>query len=216
MRRALPVLLLALLLPPVSACSSLLPRSSRSDSPFRSFEEAKEAFDAVEVGRTRTDELRALRIDPERQGVTLLSGAQLLPLYLPHEGATVDLHGEGLRTCAQSGERCEGWVVDVERDRRRRTGNWFLDVLRFKRVKDQRGFDFTGVMLVLDDVVVHKIWSGSRKRMQTTEVQPLGLLQSGARARVPNPLELPPFTIRVRAGTAKAEARRAGPTDIDD
>jgi hypothetical protein len=217
MRRPAVLLLLAALLGPSAACSNLLPRSTSSNSPFRTFEEAKEAFDAVEVGRTRTGELVDLRIDPQRQGVTLLSGAQLISLYLPNDAATLALHDEGVQRCGQSPGRCQGWVVDVERDRRRRKGVWLLDALRIKRVRERGGFDFTGVLLVLDDVVVHKIWSGvPRRRVESTRIQPLSFLQEGASVNVGNPLLLPPFTLRVRAGAARAEALRARPSDEKD
>lgn len=184
-----------------AGCSSLLPTTTRSDSPFKSFEAAREAFDAVEVGKTGADELVALGIDPERQGVTLVSGPQLIPFLLPNDAATAELHGASVRTCAEARTRCEGWLVDVERERSKRLGAWLLDVLRFRRVKAEGGFTFTGVLLLLDDRVQYKIWSGVPNRaVISTRVRPLGPLQGDTGVDVFNPLQLPPFTARVRAG----------------
>ena len=192
-----------------TGCSSLLPQSTKTDSPFRRFESARDAFASIKVGVTRSEDLAALKIDPNEQGVSLHSAVVLIPFYIPHEGASLDLHDEGVRTCAENRENCVGWVIDINRRSRKRTGGWWMDRLRFKRIRDNRGFDFTGTLLVVDDVVVHKIWSAvPNHRTIVTEIRPLGFLQGGVKIAPTNPLELPPFTVRIRGGIGRANAGR--------
>jgi hypothetical protein len=130
------------------------------------------------------------------------------------EGASLDLHEEGVRACAEARGSCSGWLVDIAQRKSKRRGLWLLDVLRFRRVHDVGGFDFTGVLLVMDDRVVHKLWSAvPSRRVVSTRVRPLGLLQGDTHAVVDNPLELPLFTTRVRAGAARAAEPEEPPAD---
>jgi hypothetical protein len=59
-----------------------------------------------------------------------------------------------------------------------RVGNFFLDFLNFKRHTLTTGWKFSALIVVVDDKVVYKQWTGQPK-IESTELRsnPLGPLQ---------------------------------------
>jgi hypothetical protein len=161
-----------------------LPRSDASDSPFRSFDQIVAAFDQVEVGDSDVEALRDLQIDPaQSNSVMIRPYTAAIPFFLPHQGVDVTRHHPGVQECFRVRRACEVWLVQTERVRTRREGNWLLDVLRFRRNSFNRGFMFERVLLVIDDEVVYKLWNGIPSiDVQELAVRPLGIFQPAARA----------------------------------
>ena len=183
-------------------CASLLPSSDATDSPFRSFSGAFEAFAVVEPGRTTIADLKALRIDPEAQGVTVRPYTAIAEVLLPHEGVPDDLHPPAVAECFEARGRCQVWLLDVERLKRRRVGNWFVDALRFRRYREMEGFLFSGVLLVLDEVAVYKLWAGIPSiQILGEETNPLGPFNNGTLPRVEYRLRIPGLSSNIRTAS---------------
>jgi hypothetical protein len=197
-------------------CSSLLPSSDATDSPFRSFSGAFEAFSVIQPGETTVAELKALEIDPSRQGVTVRPFTSVAEVLLPHEGTPDELHPPAVAACIEARSRCQVWLLDVERLRRRRTGNWFVDASRFRRHREINGFLFSGVLLVLDDVAVYKLWAGiPRIDIQRTEVNPLGPFNDGSLPSLDYRIRIPGLSSSIRTA-AQPRAERQKPETARD
>ena len=81
--------------------------------------------------------------------------------------------------CLALRERCEVWAFRLQRGRRHRIGNFFLDVLRFKRHHRREGWKFSAIFLLADDTVVYKTWRGTPQTLtERLDVRPLGRLQN--------------------------------------
>lgn len=187
-------------------CTSLLPSSDATDSPFRSFSGAFEAFAVVVPGQTTVADLKALQIDPGRQGVTVRPYTAISEVLLSHEGVPDDLHPEAVTECFEARGRCQVWLLDVERLKRRRVGNWFVDALRFKRYRETEGFLFSGVLLILDEVAVYKLWAGIPKiEMLAEEANRLGPFNRGSLPRVEYRLRLPGLSSHIRTISQTAD-----------
>lgn len=84
----------------------------------------------------------------------------------------------GVRACLEALGRCEVWTFEWHRTRRERVGSWVLDVLKLRRVRETKGWRFSGAILLVDGVVTFVEHGGvPQVSERTLEVQPLGLLQ---------------------------------------
>jgi hypothetical protein len=92
-----------------------------------------------------------------------------------------------VRQCLLSLKRCSGYAVNVRRTQRDRIGNFFLDVLNFRREIITTGWSFTALILMVDDQVVHTLYGG-QPNVHDVEItrNPLGPFQ-GSVERAPTP-----------------------------
>ncbi len=166
----LPLLLLA--------CSSMLPRGqAHIDRPWKSYEQARSAYAAIQPGRTTLGELRKLGLDPQAApNVQLLSYADILRRLVP---PSTDIHLDpGIRDCLNAQAACEGLEVIESHADYERVGNFLLDFLDFRRETRTTGWKFDMLVLVSDGRVVYKLWSGEPDVSQTSATRnPLGPLQ---------------------------------------
>jgi len=183
--------LLATLLLLAGGCSSLLPEGrQRTVSHWRSFEEARAAYDQIRIGETDMQTVQRLGIDPEkRANVEILNFSQVADRVLP--GATSpdsSLTPPGVRSCIEAAERCKGYAVDEQHIRQKRVGGFWSDFLNFPRETHVTGWRFQALVVVVDGVVVFKQWSG-QPRISEVQVRrnPLGPLQGAGESAVSLP-----------------------------
>jgi hypothetical protein len=124
--------------------------------------------------------VRKLGFDPYKTAnMQVLNEAQVVSAVLPsplQERATIP---HGILDCMQMQQACVGYQMEPSNLVQKRMGNFFLDFLNFKRHTLSTGWKFSALIVVIDDKVVYKQWSGLPK-IETTEVRtnPLGPLQS--------------------------------------
>ncbi|MDE2253983.1 MAG: hypothetical protein KGL42_06935 [Betaproteobacteria bacterium] len=163
----------------LGACSSLLPRGqARTDRPWATFDQAHAAFASIQPYKTRVEDLRKLGIDPfVTPNVAILSYADILRDLVPPSGNHFALD-PGIRDCLQHQNACKGYSIDQSHVDHKRVGSFWLDFLDFRRRTITSGWRFKMLMLVVDDRVVYKIWSGQPdiSEVQST-ANPLGPLQ---------------------------------------
>ena len=162
-----------------AGCAQLLPKShSEVRSPWASFEEARAAFETIVPESTTAAELRARRLDPYTSpNVQLLSFSDVLRRF-PVADVPADSLDRGLRRCLEAGKACTGYAIEVTDVHRDRVGNFWQDILGFKRVVDVSGWSFNGIVLIVDERVVYTL-HGGQPTLRAEEIarQPLGPLQ---------------------------------------
>ena len=90
---------------------------------------------------------------------------------------TDDLDG-GFRQCFKAKNDCRGYEFEPKVVNSERIGNFWLDLLSFKRKTKGTGWQFKATFLVVGDVVVEKLWSGNPHILEERENKnPLGPLQ---------------------------------------
>jgi hypothetical protein len=159
-------------------CAQLLPKAhSEVSSPWSSFAHARDTVERIVPGRTTSDDLRTLGLDPYASpNVQLLSFSDVL-LRFPNAGSLTHLD-EGLRRCLEAGRACTGLAIAARDTKRDRVGNFWQDALSFKRVVDVTGWSFNALVLLVDDRVVYTLYGGQPNlREQEVTRQPLGPLQ---------------------------------------
>jgi hypothetical protein len=171
----------------LAACSDLLPKNrTEVESRWHSYDEAHAMIERIVPYRTTLADLREMGIDPyANANVQVLTYSDIV-LRFPLPGTLpMERLDPGLRECLEAGKRCQGFTVSVREIDRNRVGNFWLDILRFKRVTDTTGWTFSAVILAVNERVVYEI-HGGQPVVRETEVskQPLGPLQ-GFGDRVP-------------------------------
>jgi hypothetical protein len=181
------LLILVLVATLAAGCASLLPKSvSETEAPWKTFEEVKRTFDAIEPGRTTLQELKDVGYDPYvNPNVTVLDYSIVMSKFAPN--AVGDEYLEpGIRECMQAQNKCSAYLLDHRQIHRDRVGNFFLDIVNFKRRTSVTGWRFGAVVVVVEDRVVHKSWTGAPAIREVEEnLNPLGPLQDSVNTFLP-------------------------------
>lgn len=163
----------------LSGCTSLLPSARNESTPFQTFDEARQAIDALVPMRSHADDLRKLGIDPfEHPNTLILTHADIVSRFVPSavlQRADLD---PGVLACLMARDACRGWEIKASRITRSRTGHFLADFTNFSRRTQTQGWRFNALVLLVNDVVVYRAWGG-QPGINETEVNtnPLGPLQ---------------------------------------
>ncbi|GBC64150.1 hypothetical protein DENIS_5168 [Desulfonema ishimotonii] len=165
----------------LAGCSSLLP-SAKNDikSPWQTFEEAKMAFDQIVPYKTTSLELKALGIDPfTRSNIKLLTYLDVIERFMPDAAIQRDALDAGVLDCLSGKESCHAYEVKAKRMYKERFGNVLADIFAFRRKTRITGWAFNAIIVLKNDVVVHKVWGGDPKLDELVDQKkPLGPLQN--------------------------------------
>lgn len=164
----------------LGACSSLLPNESKAtQTRWTSYEQAEAEFASIQAGETTLKQLKAMGIDPATTpNVAILSHTDLLRRL-----EAVAVFGEqaldpAIKGCVIARQKCYAYHLEQTLLKRDRVGNFWLDMLNFKKVTDVTGWQFDALIIISNDVVVYKTWSGKQNIHEVEyERHPLGPLQ---------------------------------------
>lgn len=163
----------------LSGCAALLPTGKDiARSRWKSFDNAKTDFDKVVPSKTTTGQLKALGFDLySTPNVRILN-------YIDIAVATQSLKKEeldgGLALCLSAKNNCQAYEFISQEIRSERYGNFWLDFFNFKRRTMDKGWRFKALFVVVDNIVVEKLWSGDPNVYMDREAKnPLGILQEG-------------------------------------
>ena len=163
----------------VGGCSSLLPRASKESSPFTSFDEARDAIEALIPMQSNVATLARLGIDPVRQpNTTILTHADIVRRFVPSALLKREDLNTGVLACLEARDACRGWEITAARISKERTGNFLADFTNFSRRSETTGWRFNALVLLVNDVVVYRAWGGQPSVMEVEiSTNPLGPLQ---------------------------------------
>ncbi len=177
MKSLAPLLFICLL----TGCTSMLPSSKQDVSNhWRDFEDAKRSFDQIIPYSTNMNTVRELGFDPfKTPNMQILNHSQVVRAVLPSPVPEQMQIPPGILDCIKAQEGCIGYFMEPSRIYRQRDGNFLLDFLNFRRNTTVTGWKFGALIVVINNLVVYKQWSG-RPQIEETELQrnPLGPLQS--------------------------------------
>lgn len=169
----------------LAGCSSLLPKNkSTIEGQWDSYEAAEQTFDKIIPYQTRVDDLKALGLNVKSTpNITILNYSDVLRRFIPNPSIDANDLDSGVRDCIQAKTSCHGFEIDQRTISRVRTGNFWADWLNFKRTVDVTGWNFRGMVLIKDNVVVYKLVGGQPLiREIEKNNNPLGPLQGGEAA----------------------------------
>lgn len=165
----------------LGGCSSMLPSSSKTPSPFRDFEEAKQALEKVVPYQTTFGELKGLGFDPQATtNVTLIPYPEVITRLAPHPGVPLDALDRGVRDCILAQTACRAYVFYFTQQTRQREGGFWADFFNVRRTVAVKGWRFEGLVVLRDGLVLFRNAGGSPNTDYVErQNNPLGPFQSG-------------------------------------
>ncbi len=162
-----------------TGCTTLLPNSKSVTTSFETFEEAKQAIDALVPMKTDLATLSSWGITPEKQQNTvILTYADIVRRFVVGSVIRREDLDPGIVKCLEAREACRGWDITASRIYRARSGNFVADFMNYSRRTDITGWRFNAQILLANDVVVYRAWGGQPVVKEVEESRnPLGPLQ---------------------------------------
>jgi hypothetical protein len=168
------------LLAVLTGCSALLPKSdSGVKDRWDSFESARATFELIVPYKTSSNEMVRMGYDPFSNSiVTILTYADVIRRLIPPTTIDAMKLNRGVVECVSAQELCQVYEIDLKQLHRRRSGNFWLDFMNFRRKTEVSGWRFNALVLLINDVVIYKLWSGQPVIFEVEEaVNPLGPFQ---------------------------------------
>jgi hypothetical protein len=164
----------------LTGCASMLPEGQReTKTPWDSYAAGQAMFAKIIPGKTTLAELKVLGIDPgQTPNVALLGHADLLRRLVATSSFDITRIDAGLQACASDAYSCSAYEIVQTFTERKRIGNFLPDFFNFRRKVDVTGWQFDALVVVKDEIVIYKLWSGNPKIHQVEDDRnPLGPLQ---------------------------------------
>lgn len=161
------------------SCSALPKSESKVKSPWKSFQQAMDSYEKIELQETTTADLRKLGFDPySSPNVRILSYLDILQKFIPNNSVRTEDLPPSVRKCLSGRETCVAYEASPGVSNKKRVGSVLLDLLSFKRRTIETGWNFKALIVIDHDVVVYKIWSGAPIiDQENSRKNPLGPLQ---------------------------------------
>ena len=172
----------------LQGCTALLPNAHTESPTFQTFDEARQAIEALVPNKSGLTTLTEMGLTPGKQPNTaILTQADIVRRVFNGGVLGKDDLDPGIVTCINARNACRGWELNVARITKARTGNFFADFANFKRRTETTGWRFNALILLVDDVVVYRGWGG-QPVVNEVEVNsnPLGPLQDMGPATISN------------------------------
>ena len=177
------IILFALVVCLASGCSGMLPVAKTTDETrWDNFEQVKASFDLITPFTTTQKDLQQLGFDPyQTSNIQILNYLAIIAKFMPNTNITMADLPPGLRGCVEAKDSCVAYEMKIQNIKSQRQGNLFLDLFRFKRQAHQTGWRFSAFIVLVDDLVVYKLWDGQpRIEGEVYKKNPLGPLQEPA------------------------------------
>jgi len=165
----------------VAGCARLLPSSRQTvESPWQSFESAQLSYEQISPGATTIEDLRKKGYDPHKlPNIKIMNATEVINLFLPNPSIKKEDLDPGIQKCIDGRDRCTAYLMLPSRILAKRIGNFWLDTFTFKRHTQNTGWEFRGLIIIVDGVVTYRDPPGGRPVILTDQidVKPLGPLQ---------------------------------------
>jgi hypothetical protein len=173
---AFPLALLILM-----SCAKLLPSSKvMVKSPWKNFDDAKLDYEKINPGITTVAELNKLGFDPYQvPNIRIMNATDIINIFMPNPSIKIENLDPGIQKCIESKDRCTGYKIEPTLQESKRIGGFWSDLFGFKRDTVSSGWEFRGLITIVDNVVTYRDPPGGRPSISTEEIQkkPLGPLQ---------------------------------------
>jgi hypothetical protein len=165
----------------LASCASLLPSSTVTiRSPWEHFDNAKLTYDMIVPGETTVDDLKKLGFDPFLvPNIKIMNVTEIIILFLPNPSIKQEDLDPGIQQCIASKDRCTAYQITPSILHIKRIGNFWLDMFTFKRHIESTGWEFRGLIIIVDNIVTYRDPPGGKPLIHTDQVdiKPLGPIQ---------------------------------------
>jgi len=164
-----------------TSCKTLLPGDEhRAISSWQSYQHAENTFNQIQPGTTTSSELQVLGLNfRETPNLKKLTYLDLMARFNLDDSVFSDIKlPKGVQEALNKHHHCSGLELNLKSHYNKRIGSFWKDVLGFQQVTKTHGWEFTGLIVIVDDIVVYVLTSGSPKIENIrTDKKPLGPFQ---------------------------------------
>ena len=165
----------------MTGCAKLLPSGQTVvRSPWENYNSAKSEYEKIVPGVTTVAELNKLGFNPYAvPNIRILNTTEIISLFMPTPAIKIENLDPGIQKCIASRDHCKAYQISPTILDNKRIGNFWSDLFSFKRDTVVSGWEFRGLITIVDDVVSYRDPAGGRPSINTEDVQkkPLGPLQ---------------------------------------
>lgn len=169
-----------------TGCASLLPSSTIvTRSPWQDYDTTKLNYDKIKPGVTTISDLKKLGFDPfSVPNIRILNVTEIINIFMPNPSIKKKDLDPGIQKCIDKRNKCMGYQIQPGVLHIERVGNFWLDLFTFRRRTVNRGWEFKGLITIVDNVVTYRDPPGGRPLINSDEVdrKPLGPLQEAGSA----------------------------------
>lgn len=137
-----------------------LPSSTEiTKSPWESYEAASKTYNQIEPGKTTIADLQKINIDPfKNENIKILNYLTVQQRFMHNPNIKLEDLPEGVQYFINAREKgTVAYEIILQNIKNKREGNFFLDISKFKRNVRTTGWDFRGLILIVNEVVVYKL-----------------------------------------------------------
>ncbi|MFC1625322.1 hypothetical protein ACFL1O_00355 [Patescibacteria group bacterium] len=164
------------------SCSRALPSSKTIiKSPWTNYNDTKKVYEKIIPNKTTIEDLKKLGIDPYKTpNIRILTFREILKIYLPNSSVKKEDLDTGVQTCLKEKNGCISFALNPQGYDEKRVGNFWKDQFKFKRKIIKSGWRFSGLILIVGNIVVYKEEPGGKPNIveEKTEKNPLGPIQN--------------------------------------
>ncbi len=162
-------------------CAAVLPSSKTTvTSPWQSFKDIEVIYEKIIPGKTTLEDLKQLGFDPfKTPNIKILTATDIINYFMSNPSIKKEDLDLGIQECINAKNRCQAYQIVPGDKKKKREGNFWLDVLRFKRQTKESGWEFKGLIIVIDNVVVYKEPLSGKPQVEEVSIEkkPLGPFQ---------------------------------------
>jgi len=181
MKTLLNFLVIFMLLLIFTGCANLLPSSKvMVKSPWKDYDSARLDYEKIIPGTTTVAELKKMGFTPdETANIRIMNATEVINVFMPTPSIIIENLDPGIQKCIESKDRCTAYKIEPSILEATRKGSVCLDLFGFKRDTVSSGWEFRGLIIIVDAVVTYRDPAGGRLSINTEEIQkkPLGPLQ---------------------------------------
>jgi hypothetical protein len=160
---------------------NLLPHSTITiRSPWENFDGAKITYERIVPGTTTIDDLKNFGFDPTLvPNIRIMTSTEVINVFMPNPTIRKEDLDPGIQKCIDARDHCVAYQVLPGITYSDRIGNFWLDLFTFKRHTVNTGWQFRGLITIVDGVVTYRDPPGGQPIIHTEQVdiKPLGPLQ---------------------------------------
>ncbi len=175
------ILIILISLSVLTGCSIFMPSSKvTTKSQWNDYNDAKTTYENIVSGKTTVEDLKNMGFDPHTvPNIRIMTVTEILNLFLPNPTLKVQDLDPGIQKCIEVKDKCMGYQIIINMQNADRVGNFWLDLLSFKRHTVNTGWEFRGLITIVDNVVSYRDPACGRPLVHTeqVDVKPLGPLQ---------------------------------------
>jgi len=164
-----------------TGCARLLPSSTIiSKSPWQNFDDAKSIYDRITPGLTTVADLEKLGFNPFlTPNIKILNATEVINIFLPNPSIKKEDLDSGIQQCIESKDQCTAYQILPTTLNVKRIGNFWLDLFTFKRHTITTGWEFRGLITIVDNVVSYRDPPGGLPLISSEQIdrKPLGPIQ---------------------------------------